>query len=182
MPEAITVPSLQITADVVEQRLYDLERRRKIADQAQPAEDCCVTYCKFLTADSVDISAFASNTTALSLSVPILNPGRMIITVQTSWTMQTAGDFWVQINPLIDAVNYETLKEFRDQVALSGDKASIDIIEPFDYGAGTTGFVAVAVNILNLSNQTVRLRSGSLMVELKGRHGSVACSPATIGQ
>ncbi len=183
MPEATFVPSIPAAADVVEQRLYDLERRRRATPAQNDEEDCCVTYCKILAADSVDIPAFNIDNTSLSLSVPILNAGRAIISVNTSYTLQANGSFWIQVNPQITGTNYEPLKEFQDQVALAFDKCSVDISSyPFDYGSGTTGFLAVAVNIFNLSSQTVRLRSGTLTVELKGRHGSVHCDPAVIGQ
>lgn len=183
MPEATFVPSVGAAADVVEQRLYDLERRRRATPAQNDEEDCCVTYCKILTANALDLAAFNANTSILTLSVPILNAGRAIISINTTWILQADGSFWIQVNPTVAGTNYEPMKEYQDQVSKNGDRCTVDVAAyPFDYAAGTTGFVSFGANLFNLSSQTARLRSATLTVQLKGRHGSVHCDPATIGQ
>jgi hypothetical protein len=178
MPDAIAVPSLQTTADVVEQRLYDLERRRKTTPPDANVEDCCVTYCKFA---NTNITSFNTNTTALSLSVPILNPGRLRVAATVSATFNGTGDFWLQINPQFDATNFQVQSEHRVQSSANGDKGTASFDEAFDYAAGTTGFITVSVFIFNLSVASIDIL-GSLTVDVKGRHGSLHCSPAQIGQ
>lgn len=178
MPEATFVPSIPAAADVVEQRLYDLERRRRALPPQQDVEDCCVTYCDYLSAN---ITAFNTNTTGLSISVPILNAGRFRVAATVSATVNGNGDFWLQINPQFDATNFQVQSEHRDQNALNGDKGTASFDEAYDYGAGTTGFVTVSVFIFNLSANSIDV-NGSLTVDIKGRHGSLHCSPAQIGQ
>ena len=160
------------------ERIYELERKARLTEDAAEPMGCCVTYCAFKSGTST-LTPGSEDTLSFTLKRP--RRGRLLLWGTIGATVpftKTQLGFGARFR--IGGTFYEPWPKDLRQTAAVGDAGSVSPALAWDFGMGAD--VTIELVIQNLLAQDITWSTGSLIGHrFDTRSGSTSCAPPVGG-
>jgi len=165
-------------SDVKEQakqneRLYELERKSRLDDDAAVQDGCCMTYCAFKSGSST-LTPGATGT--LTFNIKRAMRGRVLVWGTAAAMLAADTDLFFGGRISVGGTFYDPRITERSQAAAVGDRVSVAPMVAVDFSMGSD--MAVTLEVANHAGGTLTWLSGALLAHVfYTRSGSLGCSP-----
>jgi hypothetical protein len=167
------MPSLTKGQAKQDERLYELERKARLDEDADVQDGCCMTYCAFKSGTS---SLAAGATGSLTFNIKREKRGRVLVWGTASARIDTGTDLFFGGRISVGGTFYDPRITEREQGATAGDRVSIAPLLAVDFTMGAD--MAVAMQVQNHGGSGLTWLSGALIAHVfYTRAGSLSCSP-----
>jgi hypothetical protein len=167
------VPSLGKEQAKQNERLYELERKARLDEDADPHGGCCLTYCAFKSGTS---TLGAGVTSSLTFNIKREQRGRVLVWGTACARIDTGTDLFFGGRISVGGTFYDPRITERKQGATAGDRVSVAPLVAVDFTMGTD--MAVAFEVANHWGSSLTWLSGALIAHVfYTRAGSLSCSP-----
>lgn len=173
MSDHLGMPSDIKTQAKQNERLYELERKARLDEDAGNVGGCCLTYCAFKSGTT---SLGPGGTGSLTFNIKREQRGRVLVWGTASAMLASGTDLFFGARISVGGTFYDPRSTERSQGAAIDDRVTVTPLLAIDFSMGADQ--AVAMEVQNHSGATLTWLSGALIAHVfYTRGGSTTCSP-----